>query len=153
MVLILLLELECQVIDSVLEVEFVEVVLCLKGQDLVVGILRSLVGSLGGFVKSLNALSNLSNLLLVSCHNLVLDALLLSVDIDLSAVSLVLRLEVVQSLELLLKVVLQDLNFLLILFHGSWTDNTGLEVGLLLCELHLSVSKLVVQQKDSPKRK
>ena len=112
----------------------------LKSKDLVVSVLSTLGRALSGLVEGLDFLSNLFDLFGVARDDLVLNSLLLSVNINFLSVIFVFRLEVIQSLEGFLKLVLKNSDSLLVLLHSSWTVNALLETGLFGGEFHLCVS-------------
>ncbi len=66
-----------------LKVELVHIVLGLKSKDLVLGLLRETVASLGEVVELLDALNDGADLLVVAAVDLVLNGLLLTGVINL----------------------------------------------------------------------
>ena len=110
LVLVLLLQLLLKIKDAMLEVEFVHVVLSLKGQNLILSLLRESVASLGEVVELLNALDDATDLLVQATVNLVLNGLLLAGGIDLLLELLVLALKLVECVELLVQLVLTQLD-------------------------------------------
>ena len=93
-----------------LEVQFVHVVLRLERQDLVLGLLRQSVTSLSQVVQLLDTLNNASDLFVEAGVDLVLDGLLLTGCVDLLLELLVLALELIEGVQLLVKLVLTELD-------------------------------------------
>ena len=110
LILVLLLEFLLQVQDAMLEVQFVHVVLRLQGQDLVLGLLRQSVTSLGQVVQLFDSLDNATDLFVEAGVDLVLNGLLLTGCVDLLLELLVLALELVVGVQLLVKLVLTKLD-------------------------------------------
>ena len=92
MVIVLFLQLILEIHDLVLEVELVDVVLCLQGKDLVLSLLRASLAGLGQVVELLDTINDGPDLAVISVVNLILHILLLAADINLLTKTLVLTL-------------------------------------------------------------
>ena len=133
------------------EVEFVNIVLGFKGQNLVLSLFRASLTSLGEVVELFDSINDAFDLTVESVVYLILDILLFTANVDLFAEVLVLALEVVETCQCLVKLVFKTFDLGLVGLHGSCTWSVLFEALLLVLEFFLSVSVLVFEDHEAPK--
>lgn len=140
-----------QIENLVLESKLIDLVLCLQGQNLIIGILAEALAIVGLLIEFLDLVNTLGNFAVVSLVNAVLVFQLLAPRVDILSEVTVLSLQIIQSVESFLTSILKKFDLVLITAHLGRSWPNCLQMLTLLLELISELLLLVTQDHVRPK--